>query len=126
MTQQFYDHVQQTMNLFRQKVKQQSEASKDTSRIINDTNKEINKIYEDIRRKQTKTNDDNHERFLDYIRDVDRYTDGKGTEFQLPTGYQNAWVSSLGTVVMADPKSPDFNILDTSYETWTKLGRKKY
>lgn len=61
-----------------------------------------------------------------YIRHTGRYTDGKGTEYELPTGYQSAWVSSLGKVLLVDPKSVEREPLDTSYETWTRLSKKKY
>lgn len=125
-TQAFHDYEQQVISIYRQKVKQQKEAAKETHKIITDTNREINEMYEDTRRKQEITRDKQHEQFCDYIRDVDRYTDGKGTEYMLPTGYQSAWVSSLGKVVLADSGVREPYLYDTSYETWTKLDRKKY
>lgn len=125
--QQTIDQLRKQYNAYKSAVSQPvKDSGKTSADITRETNDYINKLYEDTRKKQQISRDNNHEQFVDYIRDVDRYTDGKGTEYMLPTGYGSSYVSSLGTVLMVDKNSPDPNLYDTSYESWTKLGLKKY
>lgn len=141
-TQQFYDYEQQTINLLRQQKHPPATTATTTTTttsaattatpgktandIMKETYAEINKMYEDTHKKKIIQWEKQNENFSNYIRDVDRYTDGKGTEYELPTGYQSAWVSSLGKVLLVDPNSVEREPLDTSYETWTRLSKKKY
>ena len=135
-TQAFCDYEQQTVNLLRQQYNQAKETSrstvtatepvKETRNIMKETNDYINNLREETRKKQAITFDKNIEQFGDYIKDVERYTDEKGTEYVLPTGYGSSYASSTGTVLMVDKNNPDPDLYDTSYETWTKLGKKKY
>ncbi len=133
-TPEFIQYEQQTVNLLRQQYNASKTASsqpaKETGKSIADINREtndyINKLYEETRKKQQKSFDDNNERFNDYLQDVDRYTNNNGTEYLLPTGYGSAYVSSLGKVLLVDKNSPDPNLYDTSYESWSALDKKKY
>jgi hypothetical protein len=139
-TQVFYDYEQQTVSLLRQQYQKPNvptgtantitaafgSNTKSTHDIMKETNEYINNTYQEIRRKQQISNDERHEQAIDSIRDVERYTDGKNTEYTLPSGYGSTYVSSLGTVLMVDKNKPDPDLNDTSYETWKKLDKKKY
>jgi hypothetical protein len=101
-------------------------STKSAHDIMKETNEFINNTYQEIRKKQQISNDKRHEQAIDNIRGVERYTDGKNTEYTLPGGYGSSYVSSLGTVVMVDKNSPDPDLYDTSGETWKRIFKKKY
>jgi hypothetical protein len=139
-TQAFYERELQEVRLLRQQSmpavsttsytstvpRETGSNSKSSHDIMKETFEHNNKIYEDIRKMQQKTSDDRHEQAIDNIRGVDRYTNGKGTEYTLPSGYGSSYVSTLGTVLMVDKNSPDPQLLDTSYESWDRIYLKKY
>ena len=63
------------------------------------------------------------EDFSDYVRGVDRYYDPfKEQSIELPTGYDNAWVNSLGEYVISP--DPDFNPNIGSNLNWQPMQRK--
>lgn len=120
----FYNCEKQTVELLRQEYHQRNFQAGQISKITSQTNQEISDMINKSYRERQKQQDLNHEQFCNYIRDVDRYNNGSGTEYQLPAGYDSAWVNDKGTVLLIDSNTPDPNY--GSYETWTKLNRKKY
>ncbi len=52
------------------------------------------------------TDDSNHTRFLQTMREVERYSDGSGT-VELSSGYQDAWSRGDGTYILSN--SPSFD-----------------
>ncbi len=63
------------------------------------------------------------EDFSDYVRGVDRYYDPfKEQAVELPTGYDNAWVNSLGEYIISP--DPDFNPNIGSNLNWQSMQRK--
>ncbi len=136
----FYEREQQEVNLLRQQYQKPASSTgttytapatsgsntKSTHDIMKETNDYINKLYDDKWKKDQIDIDKRHEIGIDNIRGVDRFTDGQGTEYTLPTGYGSAYVSSLGTVMMVDKNSPDPGLYDTSYESWKRIYKKEY
>jgi hypothetical protein len=139
-TQAFYDYERQMVSLLQQQYQMphsstgttntipaaSGSSTKSAHDIMKETNEFINKTNEEIRIKDRENSDKRHEQAIDGIRGVERYTDGQGTEYTLPTGYGSSYVSSIGTVVMVDKNNPDPDLYDTSYETWKKIFKKKY
>jgi hypothetical protein len=61
-----------------------------------------------------------HESFIQYINDVDTYYDPYDDRtFEFPSGYQDAWVNSLGDYLLSD--NVNFNPNVSLSGTWKKL-----
>jgi len=137
-TQAFYDHELQTVKLLKQQydlynnqrsvtAKQPvNEPVKESRNYMKEANDYINNLWEENRKAGEIRRDKDHEQFVDYIKDVERYTDRKGTEYLVPAGYRGAYVSSLGKILLVDKNGFDPDPIDTSYETWTRLYKKEY
>jgi hypothetical protein len=124
-TLQFYNCEQQVIKILQNSARESIRSAGEVSKIISETNNYISDTINKSYWERQKTNDKMHEQFCDYIRDIDRYTDGKGYEYQLPSGYQDAWINDKGEVLLTDANTPDPNgIYSTGY--WTKMERKKY
>lgn len=71
-------------------------------------------------REYQKAHDHMFQQFNDYIKDVERYQTSNG-EAQLPAGYQHAWQSGSGSIVMTNSALFDPNVNST--QNWTQLNR---
>ena len=92
------------------------------SKIISQTNDQISKTISDSYWQTQKSNEHINNQFSDYIRGVDRYSDGSQTQIQLPSGYSNAWVNDRGEYIMAESNGFDPN---TSLNgNWKQLEKK--
>ncbi|MEO7291476.1 MAG: hypothetical protein ABIW34_00125, partial [Ginsengibacter sp.] len=71
------------------------------SKIISATNDQMIANIDASYRQSQQTSDRINNQFSDYIRGVDRYTDG-GNEIKLPSGYDNAWVNDRGEYLLTN------------------------
>jgi hypothetical protein len=65
--------------------------------------------------------DEQSDKEADYLRDVSSWTGGNGTTYKLPTGYNYAWQSSNGGVVMNNNAGENPNNEPGNTQTWTPM-----
>lgn len=92
------------------------------SKIISQTNDQISKTISDSYWQTQKSYEHTNQQFSDYIRGVDRYSDGSQTQVQLPSGYNNAWVNDRGEYLMTESTGFDPNTTLTG--NWKQLEKK--
>jgi hypothetical protein len=98
----FYNRYMQVTRLLQDQAYAQIYQAGQISRIISQTNDQISKTISESYWSQQKANDGINQHFSDYIRGVDRYSDGSGAVYQLPSGYANAWVNNKGEYLVSD------------------------
>jgi len=101
LTKPFYNKLVQVIQLLSDQVYAQIYQAGQISKIISQTNDQmianIDASYRQSQQASSRTND----QFSDYIRGVDRYSDG-GSEVQLPSGYNNAWMNDRGEYILTN------------------------
>ncbi len=118
----FYNRYVQVQKLLQDQAYARIYQAGQLSRIISQTNEQISQSISDGYWERQKSNDRINEQFSDYIRGVDRYSDGGGTVYQLPSGYTNAWVNNRGEYLITDQTS--FNPNVEFKEEWKPLEKK--
>lgn len=121
ITKPFYNRLAQVIQLLSDQVYARIYQAGQISKIISQTNDQmianIDASYRQSQQASERTND----QFSDYIRGVDRYSDG-GTEIQLPSGYDNAWINDRGEYILTNTSGwnpgTDFN------GNWKQLERQ--
>lgn len=119
----FYNRFVQVTNLLQDQAYAKIYQAGQISRIISQTNDQISRTISESYWNSQKTNDRVNQQFGDYVRGVDRYNDGSGSEWQLPSGYDNAWVNNKGEYLMSDQPGFDPNV--TLKEDWRPLKRNE-
>ncbi|MBK9222711.1 MAG: hypothetical protein WBO31_14645 [Saprospiraceae bacterium] len=104
-TLQFYNKFIQVTKILSDVVYQRIYQAGQISKIISQTNDQISKSISDSYWQTQKSNERVNNQFSDYVRGVDRYTDGNQTLIQLPSGYQNAWVNDRGEYILSESSS---------------------
>ena len=79
------------------------------SKIISQTNDQMIANIDASYKQSQQAADHINNQFSDYMRGVDRYSDGD-TQIQLPSGYENAWVNDKGEYLLSNTQSYDPNI----------------
>lgn len=114
----FYNKLTQIIQLLSNQVYQQIYQAGQISRIISQTNDQmlanIDASYQQTQQAYDRIND----QFSDYMRGVDRYSDGS-TQIQLPSGYQNAWVNDRGEYLLSNTQG--YNPNTELNGTWKQL-----
>jgi len=101
ITKPFYNRLLQIIQLLSDQVYAQIYAAGQLSKIISQTNDQMIANI-DASYKQTQTAaDQSNNQFSDYMRGVDRYSDG-GSEIQLPSGYDHAWINDRGEYILTN------------------------
>jgi hypothetical protein len=118
----FYNRYVQVQKLLQDQAYARIYQAGQLSRIISQTSAEISKTISDGYYERQRSNDRINEQFSDYIRGVDRYSDGSGTTYQLPSGYTNAWVNNRGEYLLTDQTG--FNPNVEFKEDWKPLDKK--
>ena len=122
MTLAFYNKFIQVTQLLSDAVYQRIYAAGQISKIISQTNDQISKTISDSYWNTQKSNERNNQQFSDYLRGVDRYSDGQNN-IQLPSGYTNAWVNDKGEYLLSETNSYDPN--QELNGNWKQLDRMK-
>lgn len=112
LTKPFFNRLSQVIQMLSSKVYQQIYQAGQISKIISQTNDQMLASIDASYQQSQKAYDRINKNFSDYIRGVDRYSDGE-TQVQLPSGYDNAWVNEKGEYILTntagyDP-STDYN-----------------
>jgi hypothetical protein len=68
-------------------------------------------------------NDRINQQFSDYMRGVDRYSDGE-SQIQLPSGYSSAWVNDKGEYILTDTEG--WNPGTEFMGNWKQLEKSNY
>ena len=97
----FFNRLAQVVQLLSDQVYAQIYQAGQISKIISATNDQMIANIDASYRQSQQTSDRINNQFSDYIRGVDRYTDG-GNEIQLPSGYDNAWVNNRGEYLLTN------------------------
>jgi len=89
------------------------------SRYIARTTDEISAMHEQVYENRRASEDRTAEAYSQYIRGVETYRDPFGNrEVQLPTGYNDVWVSRAGEYILAN--DPNFNPNVSASGTWQR------
>ena len=117
----FYNKLAQVIQLLSNQYYQQIYQAGQLSKIISQTNDQmianIDASYKQTQQAYDKVNNE----FSDYMRGVDRYSDG-GSQVQLPSGYSNAWVNDRGEYILTNTQGYDPG---TEYDgNWKPLQKK--
>ncbi len=118
----FYNRYVQVQKLLQDQAYARIYQAGQLSRIISQTNDQISQSISDSYWDRQRSNDRINEQFSDYVRGVDRYSDGSGTVTQLPSGYTNAWVNNRGEYLLTDQTG--FNPNVEFNEDWKPLEKK--
>ena len=89
------------IQLLSNQVYQQIYQAGQISRIISQTNDQMLANIDASYQQTQQTYDRINNQFSDYMRGVDRYSDGS-TQIQLPSGYQNAWMNDRGEYLLSN------------------------
>lgn len=104
----FYNRLAQVIQLLSDQVYQRIYQAGQISRIISETNDQMLSNIRSSYQQSQKANDRIYGQFSDYIRGVDRYSDGQ-SQVQLPSGYTNAWVNDKGEYLLSNTQGYDPN-----------------
>lgn len=101
ITKPFYNRLLQIIQLLSDQVYAQIYQAGQLSKIISQTNDQMIANIDASYRQTTAAAERSNNQFSDYIRGVDRYSDG-GSEIQLPSGYDNAWINERGEYILTN------------------------
>ncbi len=101
VTKPFYNRLLQIIQLLSDQVYAQIYAAGQLSRIISQTNDQMIANIDASYKQTQAAADQSNNQFSDYMRGVDRYTDG-GSEVQLPSGYDHAWINDRGEYILTN------------------------
>ncbi|MBK9106482.1 MAG: hypothetical protein IPL92_18450 [Saprospiraceae bacterium] len=101
ITKPFYNRLAQVIQLLSDQVYAQIYQAGQLSKIISQTNDQMIANIDASYSQSQATADRSNNQFSDYIRGVDRYSDG-GSEIQLPSGYANAWINDKGEYILTN------------------------
>jgi alpha-beta hydrolase superfamily lysophospholipase len=109
--------------LFQDRMNQSIRNARAISETITRNSEEIRRMYSDSYRKRQESQDRIHQKFIEYIRGVETYTNPyEGRPVQLPSGYQDAWVSGRGEYVLSNSPGYNPNVGDTA--EWRRMDRR--
>ena len=121
-TKPFYNKLLQVIQLLTDQSYLQIFRAGQISKLISATNDQMIENIDASYRSSQQAYDRVNNEFSDYIRGVDRWSAG-GSEVQLPSGYDNAWVNDRGQYLVSNTSGYDPG---KEYEgTWTQLDRKE-
>ncbi|HYF31742.1 MAG TPA: hypothetical protein VD993_11545 [Chitinophagaceae bacterium] len=104
----FYNRLAQVIQLLSDQVYQRIYQAGHISRIISQTNDQMISNIRSSYQQSQQANDRIYNQFSDYMRGVDRYSDGQ-SQVQLPSGYTNAWVNDRGEYLLSNTQGYDPN-----------------
>lgn len=121
---QWYSQYSQLVQALTQAQMNQIRAAGDLSRYISRTSNEISDMMRQSYEQRQASQDRINQNWSQYMRGVDEYRDPvAGRPVELPSGYQNAWVSGNGEYIVTD--SVNFNPNVELDGNWQKLERKE-
>jgi hypothetical protein len=121
LTKPFYNKLAQVIQILSNQVYQQIYQAGQLSRIISKTNDEMIANIEASYQQTQQASDRVNANFSDYMRGVDRYSDG-GTNVQLPSGYGHAWANDRGEYLLTN--TAGYNPGTDLNGTWKELNKK--
>lgn len=104
----FFNKLAQVTQMLSNQVYQRIYQAGQISRIISQTNDQMIANIDASYRQAQQANDRVYDQFSDYMRGVDRYSDGS-SQIQLPSGYTNAWVNDRGEYILSNTQGYDPN-----------------
>lgn len=117
------EHLKQVnyvQGLFMQRMGLAIKAAGDLSRQISANNDYALSLMRQARASKWASEDRISRNFSDYIRGTQEYTGG-GYSYSLPSGYNQAWLNSNGTVLLSNSAGFDPNTTNTG--SWTELNQ---
>ena len=106
LTKPFFNRLSQVVQLLTDQYYQQVYMAGQISKIISRTNDQMLANIDASYRQAQQTYDRANNQFSDYVRGVDRYSEG-GSEVQLPSGYNHAWVNDRGEYLLTNTTGYD-------------------
>jgi len=121
---QWFSRYSQLVQALTQAQMNQIRAAGELSRYISRTSSEISDMMRQSYEQRQASQDRINKNWSQYMRGVDEYHDPvAGRPVELPSGYQNAWVSGSGEYIVTD--SLNFNPNVELDGNWQKLERKE-
>jgi len=106
----FYNTVVQAQQIIQKNFYARERQIMETSRIISQTNDEIIDSMNQSYHASETADEKELTGFDDYIRGIDRYNEGEGSEVSLPSGYAHAWSDGNGKYLVSDEHGLDPNV----------------
>lgn len=102
--------------------KQQTDAIIKRGEIARQGREEAWQIYQSGVRERQASNDRMHDKFINYIRDVDRFQDIDGSTVKLPSLYRNVYSNGKGEYILTNEP---FNPNDHATERWERINPRQ-
>ncbi len=106
LTKPFYNKLAQVLQMLSDQTYAQIYQAGQISRIISQTNDQMIANIDASYRQSQQSADRAKAQFSDYIRGVDHYSDA-GSDVQLPSGYDHAWVNDRGEYILTNSTGYD-------------------
>lgn len=106
LTKPFYNKLAQVLKILSDQTYAQIYQAGQISRIISQTNDQMIANIDASYRQSQQSAERANAQFSDYIRGVDHYSDA-GSDVQLPSGYDNAWVNDRGEYILTNTAGYD-------------------
>jgi hypothetical protein len=124
VNQKWYANEVQMSQVLARKGMNEIRAAGERARINAQAADERRQASSDAYYKYQKTNDENIDRYCDYLLDVNTYTDPSTHEqYKLPAGYTHAWKSTGGEYIVSD--DPSYDPAKYSTQSWTELQQRQ-
>lgn len=105
---QWFGALMYSRKLFENRMYQSIRNAKALSDTITRNSEEIRRLYSETYREQQASQDRISQSFSEYVRGVETYSDPyEGRPVELPSGYNDAWVSRRGEYILSN--DPNFN-----------------
>jgi hypothetical protein len=116
----WFNKYQQVVHLWQQNQMQAIRNAGELSRYISRTHDEISTMMRESYENRQRSQDRINERFSRYVRGVETYDDSfEGRPVELPSGYNEAWVSGQGEYILSN--NPNLNPNVGSTTEWRRM-----
>ena len=122
MNPQWFNTYSQVVNMLLKMKQEEIAAAGRMSRIISQTNREINDMIMKSYNERQKVNDDMAHKFNQMIRGVETWETQGREGVELPSGYENAWTNGLGDYIISE--EVDFDPNRYFQQSWEELKRR--
>lgn len=120
----WFSKYQQVVRMWQQNQMQAIRNAGELSRYIARTNDEISAMMRESYDNRQRSQDRINERFSRYVRGVETYENSfEGRDVDLPSGYNEAWVSGQGEYILSN--DPNFNPNVGSTTGWRRMKQQE-
>lgn len=124
MDERWFNRMQQISDAFQQLAMANVELARRQSQIIRDVNDAVTASRRAAYEATSRAMDRSMDRFSEYIRGTERWQNHHGEAVTLPSGYEHAWQSDNGSILVSNNPNLDPNTdAATRASNWHAMGR---